>query len=185
MQSLKNLIMTNLEIQNLQESLNKALYVLRFTVHYEIKKTPFELHIGREPWTKLSNLKKDISVDSKRLSVYITRNSVGEITGDVKEKNKRPNLWERNDLRPIQKPSQTGSNGKTFKYPFSFFEKEHTKSSLGNKINNKPLTAVSGTKHTVTTDKNKTLHRKLISHPIPFQATATPTKRLNTKLTTC
>ena len=49
---------------------------------------------------------------------------------------------------------------------------------------NKPLTAVSGTKHTVTTDRNKILHRKLISNPIPFQATTTPTKRINTRLTT-
>ena len=49
-QSLKKLIKTNLEeTQNLRESLNKALYILRFTVHSKIKKTPFELHFGREP----------------------------------------------------------------------------------------------------------------------------------------
>ena len=46
-QSLKNLTKTNLEeTQNLRESLNKALYVLRFTTLSEIKKTPFELHFG-------------------------------------------------------------------------------------------------------------------------------------------
>ena len=51
--SLKNLTKTNLEeTQNLRESLNKALYVLRFTIHSETKKTPFELHFGREPGTK-------------------------------------------------------------------------------------------------------------------------------------
>ena len=56
-QSLKNLIKANLEdTQNLHESLNKALYVLRFTTHTEMKKTPFEQHFGRQPRTKLSNL---------------------------------------------------------------------------------------------------------------------------------
>ena len=80
-QSLKNLILANLEDdQNLRESVNRALYVLRFTVHSEIKKTPFELHFGRTPRTKLSNLRSSISVDSKDLSVYITSNSAGQIT---------------------------------------------------------------------------------------------------------
>ena len=83
-----------------------------------------------------------------------------------------------------QKPSNTVSIEKNTNYPFTFFEKTHTKCSLGSKFKNKSLTAVSGTKHTVTTDKNKTLHRKLISNPIHFQATTTPTKRINTRLTT-
>ena len=39
-QSMKNLIKANLENkQNLHGSLNKALYVLRFTIHSELKKT--------------------------------------------------------------------------------------------------------------------------------------------------
>ena len=45
------------------------------TLHSEIKKTPVESRFGREPRTKLSNLKNAIQVDSKDLSVYITRNS--------------------------------------------------------------------------------------------------------------
>ena len=41
-QSLKNLTLANLEDnQNLRESVNRALYVLRFTIHSETKKTPF------------------------------------------------------------------------------------------------------------------------------------------------
>ena len=53
---------------------------------------------------------------------------------------------------------------------------------MESKIKNKIQTAVSGTKHTVTTDKNKTVHRKLISNPLPFQQTATTlTKRINTR----
>ena len=82
-----------------------------------------------------------------------------------------------------QKLSNTVSNEKKTNYLFTFFKKTHTKCSLGSKFKNKPLIAVSGTKHTVTTDKNKILHRKLISNPIPFQATTTPTKRINTRLT--
>ena len=80
-QLLKNLIKANLEdTKNLHEVQNKALYVLRFTTHTEMKKTPFEQHFEPQPRTKLSNLKNAISVDSKELSVYITRNSTGDIT---------------------------------------------------------------------------------------------------------
>ena len=187
-QSLRSLTKTNLEeTQNLLESLNKALYVLRFTIHSETKKTPFELHFGREPGTKLSKLKNAISVDSKDLSVYITRNSAGEITDHLvmsKKKINDPKYRSGMTFTQKQEPSNTVSNEKNTNYPFTFFEKAHIKCSLGSKFKNEPLIAVSGTKHTVTTDKNKVLHRKLISNPIPFQATATPTKRISTRLTT-
>ena len=186
-QSLKNLPKTNLkETQNLRESLNRALYVLRFTTHSEFKKTPFELHLGREPGTKRSNLKKAISVNSKDLSVYITRNSAGEITDHLvmsKKKTNDPKYRRGMTFTQKWKPSNTVSKEKNTNYPFTFFKKTHTKCSLGSKFKNKPLIAVSGTKHTVTTDKNKILHRKLISNPIPSQATTTLTKRINTRLT--
>ena len=186
-QSLKNLTKTNLEeTQNLRESLNKALYVLRSTTHSEIKKTPFKLQFGREPGTKLSNLKNAISVNSKDLSVYITRNSAGEMTDHLvmsKKKTNDPKYRRGMTFTQKQKPSNTVSKGKNTNYPFTFFERTNTKCSLGSKFKNKHLIAVSGTKHTVTTDKNKMLHRKLIYNPIPFQATTTPTKRINTRLT--
>ena len=121
------------------------------------------------------------------MSVYITRNSAGEITDHLVMSKKTINdpKYRRGMTFPQkQKLSNTVSNGKTTNYPFTFFEKSHTKSSLGSKFNNKPQIAVSGTKHTVTTDKNKTLHRKVISNPIPSQATATPTKRISTRLKT-
>ena len=79
--SLKNLILANLKDGlNLCESINRTLYVLSFTKHSETKKTPFETHVGRAHRTKLTNLKKAVSVDSKDLSVYIIRNTAGEIT---------------------------------------------------------------------------------------------------------
>ena len=91
-QSLKNLIKASLEeIQNLRENLIKALYVLHFTTHTEMKKTPFEVHFGQKPGTKLSNLKNAISVDSKVLSVYISCKSSGDITDYLVISRKRSN----------------------------------------------------------------------------------------------
>ena len=102
-QSMENLIMANLEDEiNLRESVNRALYVLRFTIHSEIKKTPFEIHSGREPRTKLSNLKNDASVDSKDLSVYITRNSGGKIS-NVKKEDRGSQIQTRDDVPANQK----------------------------------------------------------------------------------
>ena len=52
---------------------------------------------------------------------------------------------------------------------------------MESKFKNKIQTAVWGTKHTVTTGKNKTIHIKLISNPLPFQqTTTTPSKKINT-----
>ena len=106
-----------------------------------MKKTPFEQHFGRKPRTKLSNLKNAISVDSKEPSVYITRNSTGEITDHLvmsKKKNNDPKYRRGMTFTQNKKPSNTVSNGKNHNYPFTFYEKAHTKSSLGSKFENKP-----------------------------------------------
>ena len=72
-----------------------------------------------------------------------------------------------------------------FNYTFKFYEKNYKKNSLDSRLKNKIQTAVSGTKQTVTTDKNKLIHRKLISNPLHFQQTTTaPTRRVNTRQNT-
>ena len=155
--------------------------MLRFTTHSEIQKTPFELHFGRQPRTKLTNLKNAISADSKELSVYITRNSTGEITYHLvmsKKKMTDPKYRQEMFFSQTKQPLNTVS---TNKYPFSFYKKNYKTNSLGSKLSNKLQTAISGSKHTVTTDKNKVIHRNLISNPLPFQNNTTPTKWINTQ----
>ena len=44
---------------------------------------------------------------------------------------------------------------------------KQNKNKFESKYETKPQTAVAGTKHTITTDTNKTIHRKLISKPLP------------------
>ena len=59
-QTMKNLILANMEDgNNLTESVNRALRVMRFTIHTGLKKTPFELHHSRKPRTELTNIIKD------------------------------------------------------------------------------------------------------------------------------
>ena len=74
-------------------------------------------------------------------------------------------------------------------YSFKFYEKSYRKESLENKFKTKIQTVVSGTEHTITTDKNKIIHRKLISNPLPFQQTTTTkwisTRNNNTDQPTC
>ena len=183
-QSLKNLILANLEDdQNLRESVNRALYVLRLTVTSETKKTPFELHFGRTPRTKLSNLKVLFQWTPKT-SVYITRNSAGQITDQLvlsKKKMAEPKYKRGMTFSETKKMTSSVSTNK-IEYPFKFYEKNYKKGSMENKFKNKIQTAVSGTKHTVTTDKNETILKKLISNPMPFQQTSTtPAKRINTR----
>ena len=44
---------------SLTESVTRALHEMRFTIHTELKLTPFELHHGRKPRTELTNIVKD------------------------------------------------------------------------------------------------------------------------------
>ena len=52
------------------------------------------------------------------------------------------------------------------KYPFQFFERKNQKGKFESPYSENLPTAVTGTKHTVTTSDNKIIHRKLISKPI-------------------
>ena len=59
-QTLKNLIIANLEVNMcLTECVNRALNVMRLTIHTGLKTTSFELHHGRKPRTELTNIIKD------------------------------------------------------------------------------------------------------------------------------
>ena len=51
------------------------------------------------------------------------------------------------------------------KYPFQFFERKNQKGKFESPYSENLQTAVTGTKHTVTTSDNKISHRKLISKP--------------------
>ena len=96
-QTLENLISTNLEeIICLTECVNRALNVMRFTIHTGMKITPFELHHGRKLRTELTNVIKDgrsflsnwselpVSASNRpKIPIYITRNGDGEVSNHL------------------------------------------------------------------------------------------------------
>ena len=126
-------------------------------------------------------------MDSKDLSVYITRNTAGEITDHLvmsKKKTVEPKFRRVLTFSQREKPTKTVSTNK-FNYLFKFYKTNFSKNSLDSKFQNKIQTAVSVTEYTATIDKNRIIHRKLTPNPLPFQQTATaPTKRINTRQNT-
>ena len=96
-QTLKNLIIANTEdYLCLTECVNRALHVMRFTIHTGQKITPFEIHHGRTPRTELTNLMKtgksflsnwsemSISANSRpKIPIYVTRNGDGEVSNHI------------------------------------------------------------------------------------------------------
>ena len=83
-QTMKNLLVANLEDDFcLTECVNRALKVMRFTIHTGLKLTPFELHHSRKPRTELTNLVED----SKSFLSDSTQISVS-----AEKKAKNPNL---------------------------------------------------------------------------------------------
>ena len=105
--------------------------MLRFTIHSETKRTPFEIHFGREPRTKLSDLKNAVSVDSKDLLVYMTRKSAGEITDHlVMSKQKTVDPKNKRGMMFHQTKKPTGSvSVNIFEYPFKCYEMNFKKGS--------------------------------------------------------
>ena len=95
-QTLKNLMLTNLEEgTDLTKSVNRALQVMRFTIHTGLKRTPFELHHGRKPRTDVTNIVKNgkthlsdwseisISANIPKIPIYVDRDADGEITNHM------------------------------------------------------------------------------------------------------
>ena len=173
-QTIKNLILANLEDNLcLTECVNRALKVMRFTIHTGLKLTPFELHHGRKLRTELTNLVKDgksflsdwtelsVSAEKKpKIPIYVSRNEEGDVTNYlVMAKTKT-------EEKAVDKPKKKNS---VSEYPFNFVEKNHNRKSLEGRFQKKIQTAVSGTEHTVTTESGKLIHRKHISGPIVFQ----------------
>ena len=73
-------------------------------------------------------------------------------------------MTEINYLPPVEKPNQ---EIQLIQFNFKPVEMKQNKNKFESKYETKPQTAVAGTKQTITTDTNKTIHRKLISKPLP------------------
>ena len=121
--------------QSLTKSVNRALRVMRFTIHTGLKKTPFELHHGRKPRTELTNIVKDgkiflsdwseLSISAPirpKIPIYVGRDGEGEITNHIimaRNKTEERNL-EKDGPKSPKKKNSVG-------YPFKFREKANFK----------------------------------------------------------
>ena len=124
-------MLTNLEEGiELNESVNRALRVMRFTIHTGLKKTPCELHHGRKPRTELTNMVKDgktylsdwseksISASNKpKIPVYMGRDADGEITNHMVMARTKTEERQLNE-------GQKSARKNLVRYPFYFVEKK-------------------------------------------------------------
>ena len=162
-QTLKNLMLTNLEEgTDLTESVNRALRVLRFTIHTGLKRTPFELHHGRKPRTEPTNTVKDgktylsdwsetssSAPNKPKIPIYVGRDADGKITNHmVMARNKT-------EERQANEGPKSPMKKNSVSYPFNFVEKNHNKKSLEGRFQNKFQTAIDGTENTIKTDTGK------------------------------
>ena len=144
-QAMKNLVLANMEDgKSLTESVNRALKVMRFTIHTGQKKTPFELHHCRKPRTELTNILKDeksflsnwseLSVSSPNrpnISIYVGRDADGEIT------NHMVMAWTKAEERQLASESKSLKKRNPVRYPFKFLEKRHNRKSLEGRFQSK------------------------------------------------
>ena len=171
-QTMKYLVLANMEDgNNLTESVNRALKVMRITIHTGLKKTPFELHHGRKPGTELTKtikfircLKQSVSAPNRpKIPIYVGRDTDGKIT------NHMVMARTKTEERQLASDSKSPKKRSSVRYPFKFLEKRHNRKSLEGRFQSKIQTAVSGTENTVKTDTGKIIHRKIVSDPL-FQS---------------
>ena len=130
---MKNLLLANMvDGNNLTESVNRALKVMRFTIHTGLRKTPFELHHGRKTRTELTNVTKDgksflsdwlelsiLASNKPKIPIYVGRDAEGEVTNHM--------VMARTKTEERQLASQMKSPKKKIpvRYPLNFVEKRH------------------------------------------------------------
>ena len=153
------------------ESVNRALRVMRFTIHTGLKITPFELHHGRKPRTELTNIVEDgktylsnwsemtvSAAESPKIPIYEGRDAEGEITNHIIMNEERRET----DGRKYKVTEEKNS----VRYPFSFVEKNYYKKSQEGRFKNKIQTATIRAESTVKTDAGKKINQKIISGPL-------------------
>ena len=128
---------------------------MRKTPHTRQGKSIFELQYGREPNTEISILLNLDTVKTITNNCFSAKPDTLQVysfygAGDASDR-----------LTMKQKKGSKGVSN----YPFQFFEKRVNKPKIRSAYSDKFQTAVSGTKHTVTTAEKK-LHSKHISKPI-------------------
>ena len=128
---------------------------MRTTGHSSIKEIPFERHYGRKPRTEIHNYLNmspnkhyNVSARPETLQANTFTNGNGALDQLV--------------MKAPRKLKEDVSN----KFPYLFLKKKQNKEKFESAYENKPQTAVAGTKHTIITDKNKIIHRKRISKPL-------------------
>ena len=96
-QTLNNSIIANLEDKMcLTECVNRALNVMRFTIHAGLNTPPFELHHSWKPRTDSTNKIKDgksflsnwselpvLANSRPKIPIYVTRNGEGEVSNHI------------------------------------------------------------------------------------------------------
>ena len=142
--------------EKVKNALDIALNVMRKTPHASLGTSAFELHYGREPNSEISNLLK---LDTLKT---ITNNCFSAKLDTLQVYSFHGAGGASDQLSMKQKKVSKGLSN----YPFQFLEKKVNKRKLDSAYSDKLQTAISCTKHSVTTADNKILHRKHIRKPI-------------------
>ena len=107
---------------------------MRFTIHTGLRRTPFELHHGRKPKTKLTNIVKDgkiylsdwselsISAPNKeKIPIYVGRDA------DAVTTNHMAMAKTKTEEKQANKGQNSPKKKTSVRYPFKFVETNHNK----------------------------------------------------------
>ena len=133
----------------LNESLNRSLNVMRRSVHSNKNESLFERHYRREPRTEMYNyLNMSPNVKATNISAKPETLQVCSFASS-----------DRHYDQLLIKATKNLKEDVSSNLPYLFLEKRGNKNKLKSAYETKPQIAVAGTKHTITTDTNKILHR--------------------------
>ena len=131
---------------------------MRTTAHSSNKESPFERHYGRKPRVKYS----------LQLGIHLNISSPNQKTTVVPAKPETLQVYsfsnkdEHHDQLAMKTPRRLKKDVGE-KIPYLSLEKNVNKNKFETAYDTKPQVAITGTKHTITIDTNKVLHRKRAS----------------------
>ena len=134
-QSMKKLLKAKLDDgTNLRNSLDKALYVLRFTTHSELQKNTFRISFWTKTQNEINQPKKRYFSRFKRLVRVHNLKLYGRnyrSLGDVQEEDEGSKVQTGGDFLPDEK---TAKYGQYERIPFLFLRKELQNEFTGQQI---------------------------------------------------
>ena len=151
--------------ENITESTDRALRVMKFTIGTGLNMTPFVLHHARKLRTDPTNIVRErksylsdwsalsvLAPNRTKIPIYVCRDAEGEVSSN------RIMARAKAEEKQLASAAKSPKKNVSKRYPFNFVEKNHNRESLESRFQRGIQTAICGTENNVRTDTGRIIY---------------------------